>query len=188
MTPSISHDPVSRPAGLTHAKGATVLEHLNYGFDQADNKTQAQQAQQTATALPSAVQAAYDAANQQAQFAGATLAYDGNGNVTNDGANTYVWDARDRLIGISGGTTASFVYDALDRRIGKTINGVTTTYLYDGANVVTEAGASNASYLSTLNIDEPLVRQMLSGNEYYHTDDLGSTVALSDDSGAVTTR
>jgi|CXWL01.1.fsa_nt_gi RHS repeat-associated protein len=188
VTTTYAYDPASRLAGLTHAKGATVLESLNYGLDQADNKTQVQQAQQHATALPPAVTAAYDAANQQAQFAGANLAYDANGNLTSDGTNTYVWDARDRLIGISGGTTATFSYDALDRRLAKTINGATTMYLYDGADVVTEAGATNASYLSTLNIDEPLVRQTPNGNEYYHTDDLGSTVALSDDSGSVTTR
>ena len=188
VTTTYAYDSASRLAGLTHAKGATVLESLAYGLDQADNKTQVTQAQQTATALPPAVTAAYDAANQQAQFAGATLAYDANGNLTNDGTNTYVWDARDRLIGISGGTTATLSYDALNRRMAKIINGATTTYLYDGADVVTEAGATNASYLGTLNIDEPIVRQMPSGNEYYHTDDLGSTIALSDDTGAITTR
>ena len=185
VTTTYAYDPASRLAGLTHAKGATVLDSLTYGLDQADNKTQAQQ---TATALPLAVTAAYDAANQQAQFAGGTLAYDSNGNLTSDGTNTYVWDARDRLIGISGGTTATLSYDALDRRLAKTINGATTTYLYDGADIVTEAGATTANYLSTLNIDEPLVRQTSSGNEYYHTDDLGSTLALSDDTGSVTTR
>lgn len=188
VTTTYAYDPASRLAGLTHAKGATVLESLNYGLDQADNKTQVQQAQEQATALPPAVTAAYDAANQQAQFAGANLAYDPNGNLTSDGTTTYVWDARDRLIGISGGTSATFSYDALDRRLAKTISGATTTYLYDGADIVTEAGVINASYLSTLNIDEPLVRQTASGNEYYHTDDLGSTVALSDDAGSVTTR
>lgn len=188
VTTTYAYDTASRLAGLTHVKGATVLEQLTYGLDQADNKTQVQQAQPNATALPPAVQAAYDAANQQAQFAGATLTYDSNGNLISDGTNTYVWDARARLIGISGGTIAAFSYDALDRRISKTINGATTSYLYDGADVVTEAGASNATYLSTLNIDEPLIRQASGGNEYYHTDDLGSTVALSDDAGAVTTR
>lgn len=192
VTTTYAYDPASRLAGLTHVKGATVLESLTYGLDQADNKTQVQQSQQNATALPPAVTAAYDAANQQAQFAGANLAYDPNGNLTSDGINTYVWDARDRLIGISGGTSASFSYDALDRRIQKVLStqssALSTSYLYDGADVVTEAGATNASYLSTLNIDEPLVRQTPSGNEYYHTDDLGSTVALSDDSGSVTTR
>lgn len=188
VTTTYTYDPASRLLGLTHAKGSTVLEQLTYGFDPADNKTQVTQLIHSATALPPAVTAAYNALNQQTQFASATLGYDNNGNLTSAGPTTYTWDARDRLVGISGGTTATFSYDALDRRISKTINGATTTYLYDGADIVTESGATNASYLSTLNIDEPLVRQTPSGNEYYQTDDLGSTMALSDDTGTVTTR
>lgn len=187
VTTTYNYDPASRLLGITHAKGTTTLEQLTHGFDPADNKNQVTQLIQNATALPPAVTAAYNAVNAQIQFNSGTLGYDPNGNLTNDSTNTYVWDARDRLIGISGGTSATFSYDALNRRIAKTINGATSTFLYDGADVVTESGATNASYLSTLNIDEPLVRQTSSGNEYYHTNDLGSTIALSNDVGAVTT-
>ncbi|MEQ1680886.1 MAG: RHS repeat-associated core domain-containing protein [Nitrospira sp.] len=197
VTTTYNYDPASRLLGITHAKGTTTLEQLTQGFDPADNKNHVTQLIQTATALPPAVTAAYNAVNAQMQFNSGTLGYDPNGNLTTDGTTTYVWDARDRLIGITGdgppsgtGTvpvSATFSYDALNRRIAKTINGATSTFLYDGADVVTESGASNASYLSTLNIDEPLVRQTSTGNEYYHTDDLGSTIALSNDAGAVTT-
>jgi RHS repeat-associated protein len=187
VTTTYNYDPASRLLGITHAKGTTTLEQLTQGFDPADNKNQVTQLIQTATALPPAITAAYNAVNAQIQFNSGTLGYDPNGNLTNDGTNTYVWDARDRLIGISGGTSATFSYDALDRRIAKTINGATSTFLYDGADMVAESGASNASYLSTLNIDEPIVRQTSTGNEYYHTNDLGSTIALSNDAGAVIT-
>lgn len=187
VTTTYNYDPVSRLLGITHAKGSTILEQLGHGFDQADNKTQVDQLVHSATALPPAVTAAYNALNQQTQFASATLGYDFNGNLTTDGTNTYTWDARDRLIGISGGTSATFSYDALDRRIAKTINGSTSTFLYDGADIVTESGAANASYLSTLNIDDPIVRQSASGSEYYLANDLGSIIALTNDAGAVTT-
>ena len=187
VTTTYNYDPASRLLGITHAKGTTTLEQLTQGFDPSDNKNHVTQLIQNATALPPAVTAAYSAVNAQIQFASATLGYDNNGNLTNDGTNTYTWDVRDRLIGISGGISATFSYDALDRRIAKTINGATSTFLYDGADIVTEAGASNASYLSTLNIDEPLVRQTSSGNEFFHTDDLGSTLALTNDAGTVTT-
>ena len=43
---------------------------------------------------------------------------DGNGNLTGDGTDTYTWDARNHLTAISGGPTASFVYDAFGRRNG----------------------------------------------------------------------
>ena len=191
VTTTYNYDPASRLFGITHAKGSTTLEQLTHGFDPADNKTQATQLIQTATALPPAVTAAYNAVNAQIQFNSGTLGYDPNGNLTNDGTTTYVWDARDRLVGISGGVTASFVYDALDRRIQKTLStqssALSTVYLYDGADIVTESGASNASYLSTLNIDEPLVRQTPGGNEFYLVNDLGSTLALTNDAGTVTT-
>ena len=187
VTTTYTYDPASRLLGITHAKGTTTLEQLTQGFDPADNKNQVTQLIQNATALPPAVTAAYNAVNVQIQFNSETLGYDPNGNLTTDGTKTYVWDARDRLVGVSGGTSATFSYDALDRRIAKTINGATSTFQYDGADLVTEAGASNASYLSTLNIDEPLVRQTSTGNEFYLANDLGSTVALSNDAGAVTT-
>ncbi|MEQ1794756.1 MAG: RHS repeat-associated core domain-containing protein [Nitrospira sp.] len=190
-----NYDPASRLLGITHAKGATVLEQLAQGFDQADNKTQVNQLIHTATALPPAVIAAYDAVNAQTQFnstTSQTLGYDPNGNLATTtepaGATTYAWDSRDRLTGLtSPSLTASFQYDALDRRISKTINGVTSTYQYDGADLLTETGPTQATYLSSLNIDEPLVRQTSAGNEFYLANDLGSTLALTDDTGAVTT-
>jgi len=99
-----------------------------------------------------------------------------------------MWDARDRLTGIAGPTlTASFQYDALDRRTAKTLNGVTTTYQYDGVDLLRESGSTHATYLRTLNIDEPLVRQTATSNEFYLANDLGSTLALTDETGTVTT-
>ena len=60
----------------------------------------------------------------------------------------------------------------------------------DGNDIVAEiqGGAITTTYLRGLNIDEPFVRQSSGGNEYYHTDALGSTLALTNDTGAVTTR
>ncbi len=193
VSTTYNYDVASRLLGMSHAKGATVLEQLTHTFDPADNMTQVSQLIQSATALPPAITAAYDAVNAQTTFAGQSFEYDANGNLwkekdgTGSVVRTYDWDARDRLIGITGNTSATFSYDALDRRIAKTISGTTRTYQYDGADIVTESGASNASYLSTLSIDEPLVRQTSSGNEYYLANDLGSTVALTNEAGAVTT-
>jgi RHS repeat-associated protein len=44
---------------------------------------------------------------------------------------------------ISGGATASFVYDALGRRMSKTIGGTTTQFLYDRLNPVQELNGAN---------------------------------------------
>jgi YD repeat-containing protein len=103
-----------------------------------------------------------DNANRLASFNGATLQYDANGNLTGDGTNTYTWNARNQLIQISGATTATFTYDAIGRRQSKTINGVTSNYVYDGANIVGDTG-SGTTYLTGLGIDETLAMESGSG-------------------------
>jgi hypothetical protein len=57
------------------------------------------------------------------------LTYDNKGNLTADGTNTFAWDARNHMSFISGGVAAIFVYDALGRRMSKSIAGTTTQFL-----------------------------------------------------------
>jgi RHS repeat-associated protein len=145
-----------------------------------------------ATLLPTAVASAiYDPANEQTSFAGQLLEYDANGNLwkEKDGTGTvlrqYNWDARNRLIGITGNVTTDFKYDVLGRRINKTVNNVTLEFGYDGKDIVTEigGGAVGANYLRSLNIDELFIRQTSAENEHYHTDALGSLLVLTSASG-----
>lgn len=188
---SYGYDVASRLTNITHNGPSGIIDALTYTYDAAGNRFSATRANGTASLLPSVVAtAAYDAANEQTQFAGATLQYDATGNLTNDGVNTYQWDARNRLIGISGGATATFAYDPLGRRTQKTLStqssALSTGFLYDGNDITAEigGGAVGAHYLRSLNIDEPFIRQAGTGNEHYHTDALGSSLALSDATGA----
>src|SRR2546422_5736364 len=190
---SYTYDNAFRLTNILHEGPTSVIESITYTYDAAGNRINLIRANSTATNLPAAVQAAYDAANEQIKFGNPlppspNLTYDANGNLTNDGTNTYTWDARNRLTAISGGVSASFTYDALGRRISKTISGQTTQFLYDGNDIVQESGASGVvAYLRSLNIDEPFVRQTGSGNEYYHTDALGTVLALTGQTAAVQT-
>jgi RHS repeat-associated protein len=187
VTTSYAYDLASRLTNLTHNGPSGIIEALTYAYDAAGNRFSTTRANGTASLVPSAVaSAAYDAANEQTAFAGATLTYDANGNLTNDGVNTYQWDARNRLIAISGGASANFSYDVLGRRTSKTINSVASQFLYDGKDMVAEigGGAVGASFLRSLNIDEPFIRQTSTGNEHYHSDALGSSLALSNAQGA----
>jgi YD repeat-containing protein len=121
-----------------------------------------------------------NADNAQTKFNSVTLGYDTNGNLTSDGTNTYTYDARNHLTGISGGSTASFVYDPFGRRQSKTIGGTTTQFLYDGLNPVQELSASNAVNATLLNglaIDERFARKDTAVSTYLN-DALGSAVAL----------
>jgi RHS repeat-associated protein len=143
-------------------------------------------------------QADYDAANEMIRHNSPTpnLTYDSNGNLTSQtdqfGTATYIWNARNQLVAvIASGLDASFAYDAFGRRIRKTINGETTEYQYDGAHVVAEiqGGVVRATYLRIPQTGEPLIRTLSDGShEYYLLDALGSTLALTDDTGAVKTR
>jgi len=77
----------------------------------------------------------------------------------------------------------------LGRRTSKAVGSSTSQFLYDGNDIAAEigGGAVGANYLRSLNIDEPFIRQAGSGNEFYHTDALGSSLALSDGQGAPAT-
>jgi YD repeat-containing protein len=138
-----TYDNASRLTRILHQGPSGVIEDLVYTYDPAGNRTSLTRANGTASLLPAAVaSASYDAANQQIQFGGATLTYDANGNLTNDGTNTYTWDARNRLIGISGGSTATFTYDALGRRVSKTVDGMSKQFLYDARDIVQDVSGA----------------------------------------------
>jgi RHS repeat-associated protein len=111
--------------------------------------------------------------------------YDANGDPTTNGLGIqYTFDARHRLVQISQGVaiTASFQYDAFDRRVSKTdANGVTTAYLYDGSDAIQEtSGTTTRTSLTGQNIDERFARDDVSGRTYFLTDAIGSTIALTD--------
>ena len=88
--------------------------------------------------------ASYDWGNELLTFGDKTLEYDYNGNLTSitdaSGETIYSWDARNRLTAISAPTpmTAAFTYDGLGRRVSRTVNGITTQYLYDGLDIIQE--------------------------------------------------
>jgi hypothetical protein len=125
------------------------LGDLTYQYDSASQTTRVG-GSYARTGLPQPLTGAtYNIANQQTGFGSQSLTYDLNGNLINDGVNTYTWNVRDELVGISGpGLTASFQHDALGRRIGKTINGATAGFHYSGDNIVQEQAGGRAAAVS----------------------------------------
>lgn len=81
------------------------------------------------------------------------------------------------------------MYDAVGRRVSKTVNGVTTAYHYDRSDITAEQQGSAvlANYLRKLCLDEAYIRQAATGNEYYHTDALGSAIRMTDQGGVAQT-
>jgi RHS repeat-associated protein len=189
VTVDYGYDAASQISSLTYKLGATTLGDLAYTYDLKGNRTSVG-GSWARTGLPTALASAtYDSANQIATWAGTTFTYDANGSLTNDGAQTYSWNARNQLTGLSGSLSASFQYDALGRRRGKTISGTSTGFLYDGLNIVQElsGGSPSANILAGLGIDERFTRTDGTGAQYFLGDVLGSTVALATGSGTVQT-
>ena len=86
--------------------------------------------------------------NQYSAVGSASPTYDGNGNLTFDGALTYGYDAESRLTSIAQGgvTQATYAYDAQGRRKSKTVGSTTTLYVTDADNreVLEYAGTGGA--------------------------------------------
>jgi RHS repeat-associated protein len=166
---------------MKYSKGATVLRDLTYGYDEINRRTAYSGNTAPAPRDTATDTVTVNALNQYTTRNGKPVSHDDNANQT---INNAVWDARDRLISLSGPNfTASFTYDAMGRRTSKTVNGQTKTYLYDGSDLISETGAD---YTFGPGIDQPLERK--SGqNEYYLSDALGSVIGLTDSNGSIKT-
>jgi len=182
-----AYDPASQLISLTYKQGATTLGDLTFEYDANGRRTRIGGSFARSVSPQALSLASYNAANQQASFGSQSLTYDLNGNLLSDGVNSYTWDARNRLVAMNGpNLNASFQYDALGRRTSKTINGVTTSFLYDDVNVVQEQSAQlgNANMLNG-GIDEVLMRADSAGTWRHLSDGLGSTLAVTDAAGMI---
>ena len=185
-----AYDNANQLTEISYQLGASTLGDLTYSYDAAGRRT-AMGGSFARTSSPSAMSSAtYDAANRLSNWNGTAYSYDDNGNLLSDGTRSYSWDARDRLVGLSGGASGSFTYDALGRRTSKTVSGITTKFVYDGVNVVQEqngSGAVMANLVPSGNIDELLSRTDAAGVRYPLPDALGSVLELTDATGVLKT-
>lgn len=129
--------------------------------------------------------------NQVASDGTFNYSYDREGNLTTKTAiatgatTTYSYDHRNRLMSVidrdaNGATTQTveFTYDMFNRRQSKTVNGQTTTFINDGAQLWAEldqAGQIIARYLSGTEVDEWIARYHSNGEtNWYLSDRLGT--------------
>jgi RHS repeat-associated protein len=180
---SYGYDNASQLTGITYTNGGTTLGTLTYAYDLAGRRTQ-MGGSYAQIGLPLAInEAEYNANNQLTEWGTAGLYYDANGNMTSDGMNSFVWNTRNQLASMDS-SLVSFQYDSYARRSGKTVSGVTTNYLYDGANIAQEiSGGSPIANLLLGGTDEVFTRTDSSGTANFLTNALGSTLALTDGSG-----
>jgi RHS repeat-associated protein len=115
--------------------------------------------------------------------------YDAAGNVTNDGAHSYTYDAENRLVSVDGGSTAVYGYNHANRRIKKTVGGVTTHCVWEGNQIIAEntasSGAVNVEYVSS---GGRMVASIASGVTRYYLNDQLSARATLDTAGNIVGR
>jgi RHS repeat-associated protein len=189
------YDAASRLTQIQYKNGVTLIDQLDLAYD-AEGNIVSKKLANGGLNQDTALTASFDAANRMTEItvSGKTyaLSYDANGNLTgktntadaND-STVYSWDARNRLAGITApGLAASFQYDPLGRRIERTVNGETTSYLYDGVQAIGEVRAGQATALLTgLSIDEAIARYASAGRLTQLTDQLGSVIRQINEAG-----
>jgi RHS repeat-associated protein len=176
---SYTYDPDGQ---LTNSSGSF---NATYSYDQIGNRN--------STGYTTGV------GNEMTNSPGVTYTYDNDGNIvaakTSSGTTTYTYDYLNRLtnVDINGTMAATYTYDALGRRIGIDDSGTQTWTVYNGKTAddnpyadFNSSGGLKMRYVDGLAVDEVLARTDSSGNvAWYLTDQLGSVVALANNSGTV---
>jgi RHS repeat-associated protein len=148
---------------------------------------------------------ASDVVNQYTSIASVSRTHDHNGNLTDDGNQEYVYDYANHLIEVkdsSSSTVATYMYDALGRRVEKDVaGGAVTRYILWGVSIIEEVNGSGtwqASYVQTDRIDFPCAMDRadvadVDGDTntseilrfHFHQQALGSVTEVSEPGGAI---
>jgi RHS repeat-associated protein len=183
VTQTYGYDNDSRLASILYQYGSTTLGNLAYTYDNAGRRTQMSGSYARSSAPSPVLQAVYDYANELLQWGDSGLSYDADGNMLSDGSNAFAWNARNQMMTLNG--VSNFQYDGLGRR---ETNNASVGYLYDGVDSVQElSGTTPTANRLTGGVDEFFSRADSTGAYYPLTDALGSTIALTNGSGAVST-
>lgn len=166
-TATYAYDDASDLTSIVYRRAdGSQIGDLHYSYDPGGQMVEASGSLARMT-LPATdvTDASYDANDRLVAWSGKAYAYDDNGNLVDDGTNTYEWNERNRLTRISRGVDelARFQYDSVGRRTGKTIGSLTTGFVYDHKNVVQELrGVTSAdavtAHLLTAGTDELFLR------------------------------
>jgi RHS repeat-associated protein len=192
VTTNYSYDSAYRLARMTHmGSGGQPIEDLHYAYNLDDEITSITSLAPPLVLPQSATSRAADAANRIRQFGGSSYAFDLEGQMASKtdttGSTNYQWDARGRLtqVTLPGNQTVSYSYDAIGRRSTRSGAGLTTTFLYDGLDVVFDKGSDGSAvdYVNGFQPDEKLFQNSGATPLYFLADHLGSTAALTDASG-----
>ena len=173
---------------LTRVNDGFTNKTTTYTYDNAGNILERKEYAYTTGTLgtPTATFAyEYDSEwkDKLVSYNGETISYDEIGNPVSYRGYTMAWQGK-RLESLSGdGLTASYTYDEQGIRSGKTINGVTTSFSYNGSLLMAQV-APGKSLLFSYDANGQAVSVNYNGTEYYYLrNGQNDIVGLMDESG-----
>ena len=177
---------------LTRVNDGFTNKTTTYTYDNAGNILERKEYAYTTGALGTptdTVTYAYDSVwkDKLVSYDGEAITYDEIGNPLSYRGYTLTWEGK-RLQSLSGNsTTASYTYDEQGVRSSKTVNGVTTTFSYNGSLLMAQvqgSGSNQVKQLYSYDASGQLISVNYNGTEYYYLRN-GQTdiVGLMDGSG-----
>ena len=173
---------------LTRVNDGFTNKTTTYTYDNAGNILERKEYAYTTGTLgtPTATFAyEYDSEwkDKLVSYNGETISYDEIGNPVSYRGYTMAWQGK-RLESLSGdGLTASYTYDEQGIRSGKTINGVTTSFSYNGSLLMAQV-TPEKSLLFSYDANGQAVSVNYNGTEYYYLrNGQNDIVGLMDESG-----
>jgi len=204
VTASYGYDAMGRRTSYSYTKGSTLaartLVRNDLGFKYQENVTAGYAPAPSSQKLRSSMFNDADRILSSTNAPGGTINYghDSKGNLTNlvsaTSTNVWVWDDDSRLKSVTNNTVAtSCLYDALGTRVG-TLTGTTTNYFAANQsaglkNVLVEMNGAGTAQRYYIWGPTGLICHIEAGSNqtrYYHPDELGSTLLMTDESGNVT--
>jgi RHS repeat-associated protein len=189
---SYDYDPVSRLHQLAQdlagsANDQTVTFEYNPA-GQISSRTGANDGYAWSAAVNADRSYSANSLNQYTQAGTVSFGYDGRGNLTDSGGTGYGYTVDNQL---ATSPNANLAYDPLGRLFNiNAENGVNTTLVYDGPDVMAEtdqnSGALLRRYVYGPGTDEPLIWYEGAGlgdRRWLHADERGSIVAVTNDAG-----
>jgi RHS repeat-associated protein len=106
--------------------------------------------------------------------------YDAAGNVTNDGSNSYQFDAENRVVSVNSGSTATYGYNQNNQRVKRVVSGVTTHAVWEGSRALAEYnGANGAVLVQYVSNGNKMIAKVEAGvTSYFLSDGLSARMVL----------
>lgn len=184
-------DPIpDRQSGIDAAIGSLALGagERTFDYDNVGNRQVERPPGQTPTTY------SVNDLDQYTDVGGASLEYDGNGNLISDGSRSYFYDSRNLLVRVADSSTGQdivrFFHDALGRRVLESTPSRTRRLVHNAGNVIAEYEGDTplVQYVYGAGAHRPIQIAAEQSEHWYHADLTGSTRLLTNADAQETAR